>query len=304
MGFFDKIKQGLAKTKKALSNTLDAIFIGGELDDDFYEELTDCLILADLGVGTATKAVERLRKVAREKRLQTTEQGRNELKLILAEMLNIGDTALQLNTKPSVVLVIGVNGVGKTTTIGKIATRMVNEGKNVLLVAGDTFRAAAADQLEIWAERSGAAIVRQHEGADPASVVYDGIQSAKAKNVDVIIIDTAGRLHNKQNLMNELNKISRIVDRELPGCSRETLLVLDGTTGQNGLIQAKTFKEIAGVTSIALTKLDGTAKGGIVIAVADELQIPVKFIGVGEKAEDLMPFEGMPFVEALLEVKE
>jgi fused signal recognition particle receptor len=245
--------------------------------------------------------VERLRKVAREKRLQTTEEGRDQLKQILAEMLDLGDTALQLNTKPSVVLVIGVNGVGKTTTIGKIATRMVNEGKKVLLVAGDTFRAAAADQLEIWAERSGAAIVRQHEGADPASVVYDGIQSAKAKNVDVILIDTAGRLHNKQNLMNELNKISRIVDRELPGCSRETLLVLDGTTGQNGLIQAKTFKEIAGVTSIALTKLDGTAKGGIVIAVADELQIPVKFIGVGEKAEDLMPFEGMPFVEALLE---
>ena len=301
MGFFDKIKQGLAKTKKALSNTLDAIFIGGDLDDDFYEELTDCLILADLGVGTATKAVERLRKVAREKRLQTTEEGRECLKQILAEMLDLGDTALQLNTKPSVVLVIGVNGVGKTTTIGKIATRMVSEGKKVLLVAGDTFRAAAADQLEIWAERSGAAIVRQHEGADPASVVYDGLQSAKAKDVDVILIDTAGRLHNKQNLMNELNKISRIVDRELPGCSRETLLVLDGTTGQNGLIQAKTFKEIAGVTSIALTKLDGTAKGGIVIAVADELQIPVKFIGVGEKAEDLMPFEGMPFVEALLE---
>ena len=301
MGFFDKIKQGLAKTKKAMANTLDALFTGGELDEDFYEELTDCLILADLGVGTATKAVERLRKYAEYKNLQTTEEARAYLKLILADMLYIDDTALKLDTKPSVVLVIGVNGVGKTTTIGKIATRMVSEGKKVLLVAGDTFRAAAADQLEIWAERSGASIVRQHEGADPASVVFDGIQSAKAKDVDVILIDTAGRLHNKQNLMNELNKISRIVDRELPGCSRETLLVLDGTTGQNGLIQAKTFKEIAGVTSIALTKLDGTAKGGIVIAVADELQIPVKFIGVGEKAEDLMPFEGMPFVEALLE---
>ena len=304
MGFFDKIKQGLAKTKKAMANTLDALFIGGELDDDFYEELTDCLILADLGVGTATKAVERLRKYAEYKNLQTTEEARAYLKLILADMLYIDDTALKLDTKPSVVLVIGVNGVGKTTTIGKIATRMVGEGKKVLLVAGDTFRAAAADQLEIWAERSGASIVRQHEGADPASVVFDGIQSAKAKDVDVILIDTAGRLHNKQNLMNELNKISRIVDRELPGCSRETLLVLDGTTGQNGLIQAKTFKEIAGVTSIALTKLDGTAKGGIVIAVADELQIPVKFIGVGEKAEDLMPFEGMPFVDALLEEAE
>ena len=192
MGFFDKIKQGLAKTKKAMANTLDAIFIGGEIDDDFYEELTDCLILADLGVNTATKAVERLRAVAREKKMQTTEEAREYLKMILAEMLYIDDTALQLRTKPSVVLVIGVNGVGKTTTIGKIATRMVKEGKKVLLVAGDTFRAAAADQLEIWAERSGAAIVRQHEGADPASVVYDGIQSAKAKNVDVIQI---GRAH-------------------------------------------------------------------------------------------------------------
>ena len=301
MGFFDKIKEGLAKTKKAMANTLDAIFIGGEIDDDFYEELTDCLILADLGVGTATRAVEQLRQQARQKRLQTTEEGREELKLILADMLAVGEPQLQLNTKPSVVLVIGVNGVGKTTTIGKIATRLVNEGKKVLLVAGDTFRAAAADQLEIWAQRSGASIVRQHEGADPASVVFDGIQSARAKGSDVIIIDTAGRLHNKANLMNELNKISRIVDRELPGCSRETLLVLDGTTGQNGLIQAKTFKEIAGVTAIALTKLDGTAKGGIVIAVANELQIPVKFIGVGEKAEDLMPFEAAPFVDALLE---
>ena len=301
MGFFDKIKEGLAKTKKALSNTLDAIFIGGELDDDFYEELTDCLILADLGVGTATRAVEQLRQQARQKRLQTTEEGREELKLILADMLAVGEPRLQLNTKPSVVLVIGVNGVGKTTTIGKIATRLVNEGKKVTLVAGDTFRAAAADQLEIWAGRSGAAIVRQHEGADPASVVFDGIQSAKAKGSDVIIIDTAGRLHNKTNLMNELNKISRIVNRELPDAAKEVLLVLDGTTGQNGLIQAKQFKEIAGVTSIALTKLDGTAKGGIVIAVADELQIPVKFIGVGEKADDLMPFEAKPFVDALLQ---
>ena len=300
MGFFDKIKEGLAKTKKAMAQTLDAIFIGGELDDDFYEELTDCLILADLGVDTATKAVDRLRKYAEAKGLQTTEEARAYLKLILADMLYVGDTALKLDTKPSVVLVIGVNGVGKTTTIGKIATRLVNEGKKVLLVAGDTFRAAAADQLEIWAERSGASIVRQHEGADPASVVFDGIQSAKAKDVDVILIDTAGRLHNKQNLMNELNKISRIVDRELPGCCRETLLVLDGTTGQNGLIQAKQFKEIAGVTAIALTKLDGTAKGGIVIAVADALQLPVKFVGVGEKADDLMPFEAKDFVDALL----
>ena len=212
----------------------------------------------------------------------------------------MGDTALNLTSAPSVVLVVGVNGVGKTTTIGKIATQLTREGKKVLLVAGDTFRAAAADQLEIWAGRSGADIVRQHEGADPASVVYDGIQAARARNVDVILVDTAGRLHNKANLMNELNKISRIVERELPEASKEVLLVLDGTTGQNGLIQAKQFKEIAGVTAIALTKLDGTAKGGIVIAVADSLQIPVKFVGVGEKADDLMPFEAENFVEALI----
>ena len=249
---------------------------------------------------TAVKAANSLRKTVKEQRLKTTEEAKEALKEILVDMLNVGDTALNLSTTPSVVLVIGVNGVGKTTTIGKIATQLTKQGKNVLLVAGDTFRAAAADQLEIWAQRSGSSIVRQHEGADPASVVFDGIQSAKAKGADVILIDTAGRLHNKQNLMNELNKISRIVERELPNAAREVLLVLDGTTGQNGLLQAKQFKEIAGVTAIALTKLDGTAKGGIVIAVADTLQIPVKFVGVGEKAEDLMPFEAKDFVEALL----
>ena len=301
MGFFDKIKAGLTKTRDALSNTLGSVFSGfSEIDDDFYDELEESLILADLGVDTAVKATDQLRKVIREKHLKSTEEAKAALKEILVEMLNVGDTGLNLSTTPSVILVIGVNGVGKTTTIGKIATQLTNQGKNVLLVAGDTFRAAAADQLEIWAQRSGSSIVRQHEGADPASVVYDGIQSAKAKGADVIIIDTAGRLHNKQNLMNELNKISRIVERELPEAAKEVLLVLDGTTGQNGLIQAKQFKEIAGVTAIALTKLDGTAKGGIVIAVADTLQIPVKFVGVGEKADDLMPFEARGFVEALL----
>ena len=301
MGFFDKIKEGLAKTRDALSGSLGSVFSGfSEIDDDFYDELEESLILADLGVDTACKAVERLRKAVREQHLKTTEEAKTALKEILVQMLNVADTALNLATTPSVVLVIGVNGVGKTTTIGKIATQLTREGKRVLLVAADTFRAAAADQLEIWAERSGAAIVRQHEGADPASVVYDGIQAARAREVDVIIIDTAGRLHNKANLMNELNKISRIIDRELPAAARETLLVLDGTTGQNGLIQAKQFKEIAGVTAIALTKLDGTAKGGIVIAVADALQIPVKFVGVGERADDLMPFEAKDFVEALI----
>ena len=301
MGFFDKIKAGLTKTREALSGTLGSVFTGfSEIDDDFYDELEESLILADLGVDTSVKATDALRKRVREQHLKTTEEAKEALKEILVDMLNVGQTELNLSTTPSVILVIGVNGVGKTTTIGKIATRLVNEGKNILLVAGDTFRAAAADQLEIWAERSGAAIVRQQEGADPASVVFNGIQSAKAKGSDVIIIDTAGRLHNKTNLMNELNKISRIVERELPGAAREVLLVLDGTTGQNGLIQAKQFKEIAGVTCLALTKLDGTAKGGIVIAVADALQLPVKFVGVGEKADDLMPFVAKDFVDALL----
>ena len=301
MAFFDKIKAGLSKTRDALSNTLGSVFSGfSEIDDDFYDELEESLILADLGVDTALKATDLLRKAVREERLKTTDDAKQALKKILVEMLNVGETALNLSTTPAVVLVIGVNGVGKTTTIGKIATGLTKQGKKVLLVAGDTFRAAAADQLEIWAGRSGADIVRQHEGADPASVVFDGIQSARAKNADVILIDTAGRLHNKQNLMNELNKISRIVERELPGAAKEVLLVLDGTTGQNGLIQAKQFKEIAGVTAVALTKLDGTAKGGIVIAVADSLQIPVKFVGVGEQADDLMPFEAESFVEALL----
>ena len=301
MGFFDKIKAGLTKTRDALADTLGSVFTGyTEIDDDFYDELEESLILADLGMDTALKATERLRKEVRSQHLTTTEEAKNALKEILVDMLNVGDTALNLSTKPAVILVIGVNGVGKTTTIGKIAKQQVDAGKKVLLVAGDTFRAAAADQLEIWAQRSGASIVRQHEGADPASVVFDGIQSAKAKGADVIIIDTAGRLHNKQNLMNELNKISRIVKRELPDAAEEVLLVLDGTTGQNGLIQAKQFKEIAGVTAIALTKLDGTAKGGIVIAISDALQIPVKFIGVGEQAEDLMPFEARGFVDALL----
>ena len=301
MGFFDKIKAGLSKTREALGTTLGGVFSGfSQIDDDFYEELEESLILGDLGVETSVKATEHLRKVIREQHLKTPEEARAALKEILVEMLQVGDSELNLSTKPSVVLVIGVNGVGKTTTIGKIATQLVKHGKKVLLIAGDTFRAAAADQLEIWAGRSGADIVRQHEGADPASVVFDGIQAAKARNVDVILIDTAGRLHNKANLMNELNKISRIVQRELPEAAREVLLVLDGTTGQNGLIQAKQFKEIAGVTAIALTKLDGTAKGGIVIAVSDTLQIPVKFIGVGEGAEDLMPFAARDFVDALL----
>ena len=233
MGFFDKIKAGLTKTRDALGATLNGVFTGfSEIDDDFYDELEECLILADLGVETSLKATDLLRKAVKEQKLKTPDEAKTALKAILVDMLQVGSAQLDLSTKPAVVLVIGVNGVGKTTTIGKIATRLVSEGKNVLLVAGDTFRAAAADQLEIWAERSGASIVRQNEGADPASVVYDGIQSAKAKSVDVVLIDTAGRLHNKQNLMNELGKISRIVGRELPDAAKEVLLVLDGTTLQ------------------------------------------------------------------------
>ena len=301
MGFFDKIKAGLSKTRDALSNTLGSVFSGfSEIDDDFYDELEESLILADLGVDTATKAVANLRKQVKEQHLKTTEEAKEALKAILVSMLDVGSTELNLSTNPAVILVIGVNGVGKTTTIGKIAKQQVQQGKKVLLIAGDTFRAAAADQLEVWAGRAGADIIRQHEGADPASVVFDGIQAAKARKSEVIIIDTAGRLHNKQNLMNELNKISRIVSRELPDAASEVLLVLDGTTGQNGLIQAKQFKEIAGVTAMAITKLDGTAKGGIVIAVADQLQVPVKFVGVGEQADDLMPFIAKDFVDALI----
>ena len=301
MGFFEKIKKGLSKTRESVGSMITGVFTGfSQIDDDFYDELEESLILADMGVETTMSAVERLRKTVKEQHLKTPEEAKEALKDILTDMLLVEDKSVNPGGKPSVVLVIGVNGVGKTTTIGKLATRYQKEGKNVLLVAADTFRAAAADQLEIWAGRAGVSIVRQNEGADPASVVFDGIRAAKARGTDVILIDTAGRLHNKQNLMNELNKISRIVERELPEAQREVLLVLDGTTGQNGLIQAKQFKEIAGVTAIALTKLDGTAKGGIVIGVADSLQIPVKFIGVGEQAEDLMPFEAREFVEALL----
>ena len=296
MGFFEKLKQGLTRT----ANSIGSVFTASELDDDFYDELEESLILADIGVETATKAVERLRAEAKSRRLKTAEDARTCLRESLAEMLNVGDPALRLDTRPSVVLVIGVNGVGKTTTIGKIANQLRSQGKKVLLCAADTFRAAAADQLEVWAERAHVDIIRQDEGADPAAVVFDAIAAAKARGSDVIICDTAGRLHNKQNLMNELGKISRILSRELPEASREVLLVLDGTTGQNGLIQAKQFQEIAGVTGIVLTKLDGTAKGGIVIAVADALQIPVKYVGVGEKMDDLMPFDADAFVKALI----
>ena len=301
MGFFEKIKQGLSKTRQAMASTLGGVFAGfGGVDEDFYEELEECLILADLGVETAGKAVEQLRQLVRERKLREAEEVRAALREVLVRMLDVGPTELKTGTKPSVVLVIGVNGVGKTTTIGKLANLMHNQGKKVLLCAADTFRAAAADQLEIWAGRSNTQIVRQHEGADPAAVVFDAISAARARGSDVILCDTAGRLHNKANLMNELGKINRIIDRELPEADKEVILVLDGTTGQNGLIQAREFSKIAGVTGMVITKLDGTAKGGIVISVADTLGIPVKFVGVGEQMDDLMPFEAESFVSALI----
>ncbi len=300
MGFLDKLKQGLAKTRQAMESTLGSVFSLSSIDDDFYDELEESLIMADLGASLAAEAVEQLRGLVRERRLKEPEQAREALREILCDMLDVGDSTLQIPTRPTVVLVIGVNGVGKTTTIGKLAHVLQQQGQRVLLCAADTFRAAAADQLEIWSNRAKVDIVRQDEGADPASVVYDAIAAARSRGTDVILCDTAGRLHNKRNLMNELGKISRILERELPESRKEVLLVLDGTTGQNGLQQARQFTEIAGVTGLVLTKLDGTAKGGIVIAVARELQIPVKFIGVGEQIDDLMPFDAKSFVEALI----
>ena len=302
MGFFEKIKQGLTRTKENMTVSLNSMFASftGE-NEEFFEELEETLILADAGIDTSVNAVERLRVLTKERGLRGGEEVQAALTEILSEVLNIDERELKLNTKPSIILVVGVNGVGKTTTIGKLATKLKAEGKSILLCAGDTFRAAAAEQLTIWAERSGADIVKHEEGSDPASVLFDGINAAKARGTDIIICDTAGRLHNKQNLMNELSKIIRVSKRELPDADVEVLLVLDATTGQNGLIQAKQFRDTAGLTGIVLTKLDGTAKGGIVFAIADELKLPVKYIGVGEKADDLMPFEPEAFVEALLQ---
>lgn len=299
MGFFDKIKAGLTRTKENIGHSFDSIF-AGELDDDFYDELEETLILSDMGMKTTLEATETLRRRCKEERVKDAEGAREVMRRVLTDMLCVGDSALDLSKNPSVVLIIGVNGVGKTTTIGKLGAKLKGDGKRVLFAAADTFRAAAADQLEIWSDRSGVDLVRQHEGADPAAVVFDAMQAAKARRSEVVLVDTAGRLHNKQNLMNELTKMGKVIDRELPGSRGETLLVLDATTGQNGLIQAKQFMEAAGVTGIVLTKLDGSAKGGIVFAIAQELQVPVKFIGVGEGIDDLLPFEPESFVRALI----
>lgn len=285
-----------AKIKKAWFDTI----VWETIDDEFYDELEDSLIMADLGATVAHDAVKKLRDVVYQKSIQRGDDVKQALREILIEKLNVGDTALDLSTKPSVVLVIGVNGVGKTTSIGKIAHRLKGEGKRVLLCAADTFRAAAADQLEIWANRAECEIIRSVEGADPGAVLFDSLAAAKARGVDVVLCDTAGRLHNKVNLMNELSKLRKIIDRELPDAAKETLLVLDATTGQNGLQQAKVFRETAGLTGIILTKLDGTAKGGICVAIAQELGVPVKYVGLGEGIDDLQPFNAEEYVKALI----
>ncbi len=300
MGFFDKMFSGLSKTRKNIED-LEEVFRNYDIDDiDFYNELEDMLIMADVGGETTAKILYDYKHILLRQRINKGVDAKAAFVGYMKSMLGDVSSQLKLETKPSVILMVGVNGVGKTTTIGKLAARLkAEEEKKVLLCAGDTFRAAAAEQLGIWAERSGSDIVRHEEGGDPASVVYDGICAAKARGVDTVIIDTAGRLHNKANLMNELNKITRVIKRELPDADMETLMVLDATTGQNGLIQAKQFLETAGITGIVLTKLDGTAKGGIVFAIAQELGLPVKYVGVGEGMDDLIPFNPDEFVEAL-----
>ena len=288
MGLFDKIKK---------LNIFSGFF---SVDEDFFEELEENLILSDMGMDTTLEAVETLRERVKANKIKEPEEVKACLREILVEMLDVGSTELELTDKPAVVLMIGVNGVGKTTTIGKLANLLKNQGNRVLLAAGDTFRAAAADQLAIWADRAKVDIVRHEEGSDPAAVVFDAMNAARARKTDVVLVDTAGRLHNKQNLMNELNKIRRVIDREGTASSKEVLLVLDATTGQNGLIQAKQFGESAGITGIVLTKLDGTAKGGVVLAIAKEMGVPVKFVGLGEGIDDLQPFDAEAFAEALV----
>ena len=301
MGFFEKLKEGLTKTKNAIFKQVDNLFKSFvKVDEDMLEELEELLIMADVGAASSEEIISRLREKIKEDRITDPEECRIALRDILVDMIGEGEP-LKLDTKPSVILVIGVNGVGKTTSIAKIAHRLKENGKHVMLAAADTFRAAAIDQLQIWADRVGVELIKHTEGSDPAAVVFDAASAAKKRQADVLIIDTAGRLHNKKNLKDELAKINRVVDRELPGCSRETLLVLDATTGQNAVSQAKEFKHAADITGLILTKLDGTAKGGIVFSIKKELDIPVKFIGVGEKYDDMQTFDAKQFVDALFE---
>lgn len=301
MGFFEKIRDGLKKTRDNISGQITQMVNSfTKIDEELFEELEELLVMGDVGMNTAEYICDQLRGKIKEKGITDPSLIMGELKAIVAEMLQ-GDDALHISTKPSIILVIGVNGVGKTTTIGKLASRLKSEGKSVILGAADTFRAAAIEQLEVWADRAGVPLIKHKEGADPAAVVFDTIAAAKARDCDVIICDTAGRLHNKKNLMDELGKISRVIDRELPGCDRETLLVLDAATGQNAVNQAREFQSAAGITGIVLTKLDGTPKGGVVLPIKQELGLPVKFIGVGEQVEDLQPFDAAAFADALFD---
>jgi len=300
MGFFSKLKEGLAKTRKGITEKIDQVLVSfGKVDEALFEELEEVLVSADLGVETAMKIMDDTREKVKERKITDPLKIKELIKETLVEILGEETQKLDIEPSPAVIMVIGVNGVGKTTSIGKIAYALKNQGKKVMLAAADTFRAAAIDQLEIWADRVGVDIIRQQEGSDPAAVVYDAIQAAKARKADVLICDTAGRLHTKKNLMEELRKVSRIIDREMPGARRENLLVLDATTGQNAVSQARTFSEVTDISGIVLTKLDGTAKGGIVIAIRSELGLPVKLIGVGEQMDDLQPFNAKEFVEAL-----
>ena len=303
MGFFDKIRDGLKKTRESISGQITQMVNSfTKIDEELFEELEELLVMGDVGVTTSQFVTGELRKKIKEKGITDPSLIMDELKAIVAELL-VGDDSLHISTKPSVILVIGVNGVGKTTTIGKLASRLKSEGKSVILGAADTFRAAAIEQLEIWAERAGVPLIKHGEGADPAAVVFDTIAAAKARDCDVIICDTAGRLHNKKNLMDELSKISRIIDRELPGCDRETLLVLDAATGQNAVNQAREFQSAAGIPGIVLTQLDGTPKGGVVLPIKQDLGLPVKFIGVGEQVDDLQPFDAASFADALFDTE-
>lgn len=300
--FFDKLKTGLAKTRKDITEKIDSLMKSyGKIDEEFLEELEEILIVADVGMNTTMKIIEKLRAEIKAKKITETEEVRSVLKEILQDLLTTTkDNTLNITPGPAIIIVIGVNGVGKTTSIGKLGYNIKSMGKKVLMAAGDTFRAGAIDQLKIWGERVGVNVIHQQEGSDPAAIIYDSIQSAKARKTDVLICDTAGRLHNKKNLMNELAKVFKIVEREYPQANKEVLLVLDATTGQNAIQQARTFREIADITGIVLTKLDGTAKGGVILGITSELDIPVKFIGVGEGMADLQPFSGKDFVEALL----
>lgn len=303
-GFFARLKAGLTKTRDNIVHGIDSIFSGfSAIDEDFYEELEEILIMGDLGVNATTEILERLKKQVKEQGIREPEGCRQLLIDSIREQMNVGETAYDFESEQSIVMVIGVNGVGKTTSVGKLAGKLKGQGRRVLIAAADTFRAAAGDQLAEWANRAGVDMIGGKEGSDPASVIYDAVNAAKARHIDVLLCDTAGRLHNKKNLMEELKKMNRIIDREFPGAHRENLVVLDGTTGQNALAQAREFAQVADLTGIILTKMDGTAKGGIAVAIQSELQIPVKYIGVGETIEDLQKFDADQFVNALFDVK-